>query len=158
MIWSGNVRVKADSHCLERGGIQTISKLCGGGKRLSIGSWSALFLGNSTSTGESKGMSRCFTSTPISKTSAAPKVAINESKPSTSALIELAATITRETEKLDNYMKDNNLPPVSFDVSTPPNFPKLDEATKRSREIVIQATKDLTDLVPGPTESIRWLA
>lgn len=130
----------------------------GGGRRLNIGSWSALLSKNPPSTVDSKRVSRNFTSTPIPRTSAAPRVAINEAKPSRSALIELAATITRETEKLDKYMKDNNLPPVSFDVSCPPSFTKLDDSAKRSREIVIQATKDLSDLVTGPTESIRWLA
>jgi len=138
-------------------------KLRGGGKRLSIGSWSALFSKNSTSNTPSKRTSRGFTSTTASRMPAAAEAAsniapVNEAKPSTSTLIELAATITRETEKLDKYMRDNGLPPVSFDISSPPNFPKLSDEAKRSRDIVMQATKDLSELVTGPTESVRWMS
>ena len=77
---------------------------------------------------------------------------------STSKLIELAATITRETEKLDRYMKENGLPTPSFEVDAPSNFPKLDGEIKKAREEVVRATKELGDLVTGPTESVRWMA
>ncbi|KAL2062467.1 hypothetical protein VTL71DRAFT_6733 [Oculimacula yallundae] len=77
---------------------------------------------------------------------------------SPSKLIELAATITRETEKLDKYIKDNGLPPLSFEVDGLSNFPKLDANMKKAREEVVRATKELGDLVTGPRESLRWLA
>ncbi|KAK0105630.1 hypothetical protein ONS95_004160 [Cadophora gregata] len=77
---------------------------------------------------------------------------------STSKLIELAATITRETEKLDKYMKEKGLPAPSFEPDAPLNFPKLDAEAKRAREEIVRATKELGDLVTGPTESVRWMA
>lgn len=77
---------------------------------------------------------------------------------STSKLIELAATITRETEKLDKYMKEKGLPAPSFEPDALLNFPKLDGEMKKAREEVVRATKELGDLVTGPTESVRWMA
>ena len=76
----------------------------------------------------------------------------------TSNLIELANTIKRETERLDRYIKDSNLPEPSFDVDAPLTFTKLPDELKRAREEVMRATKELGTLVTGATESIRWLA
>ncbi|PMD14262.1 S-adenosyl-L-methionine-dependent methyltransferase [Hyaloscypha hepaticicola] len=77
---------------------------------------------------------------------------------STSNLIELANTIKRETERLDRYIKDSNLPEPSFDVDAPLTFTKLPDELKKAREEVMRATKELGTLVTGATESIRWLA
>jgi hypothetical protein len=76
---------------------------------------------------------------------------------STSRLIELANTIKRETETLDRYIKDNDLPGPSFDVDAPLTFTRLPDGLKKSREEVMRATKDLGALVTGATDSIRWL-
>jgi hypothetical protein len=76
---------------------------------------------------------------------------------STSRLIELANTIKRETETLDRYIKDNDLPGPSFDVDAPLTFTRLPDGLKKSREEVMRATKDLGALVTGATVSIRWL-
>jgi hypothetical protein len=143
--------------------MNTMVKLRGGSKRLRLGSWDVLvsrFLGPGK---HSQGVSRSFTSTPAAKELASAAAVSNgtptdDVKSSTSVMVDLAATITRETQKLNKYMKDNNLPPISFDVSSPLNFPKLSDEAKRSRDIVMQATNDLCDLVTGPRESIRWMS
>ncbi|PBP15774.1 S-adenosyl-L-methionine-dependent methyltransferase [Diplocarpon rosae] len=75
-----------------------------------------------------------------------------------SRLLELAATITSETAKLDRAIKESGCPVPSFDVDGPLNFPKLGDEIKRAREEVLRATKELGDLVTGPTESVRWMA
>lgn len=66
---------------------------------------------------------------------------------STSNLIELANTIKRETERLDRYIKDSNLPEPSFDVDAPLTFTKLPDELKKAREEVMRATKELGTLV-----------
>ncbi|KAG9231340.1 O-methyltransferase-domain-containing protein [Amylocarpus encephaloides] len=77
---------------------------------------------------------------------------------STSSLIALAATISKETEKLEKYMKDSGIPAPSFDVNSPLDFPKLPADIRSARENVMAATKELGDLLTGPRESIRWMA
>jgi hypothetical protein len=77
---------------------------------------------------------------------------------STSKLIQLAQIISRETEKLDNYIKANGLPELSFDVDAPSSFPKVSGELQHSREEVMRATKELGELVAGPSESVRWMA
>jgi hypothetical protein len=79
-------------------------------------------------------------------------------KPSTSSMIELAAIITKETEKLEKYLKESGSPTPGFDVNSPANFPKLPEDMKKAREEIMRATTELGDLVTGPTESVRWMA
>ncbi|KAK4230953.1 hypothetical protein QBC38DRAFT_467405 [Podospora fimiseda] len=75
---------------------------------------------------------------------------------STSRMIELAKKITQDTEKLEAYMKDNNLPMPSFDVDSPAGFPKLPNEINQSRKNIINATKELGLLAHGPRESVRW--
>ncbi|RFU29614.1 hypothetical protein B7463_g6741, partial [Scytalidium lignicola] len=73
------------------------------------------------------------------------------SKPS---LIELAATITRETSKLEKYLEETGSPRPGFDVDSLIEFPALPDDIKKSREEIVRATKELGDLVTGPTESL----
>ncbi len=129
-------------------------------KRLSLRSFGGLF--NRTSTPEKEDANKTSpVSTPSMDTSRPiPPLpaAVNGAPPSTSALIELAATITRETEKLNKYLVDKGLPIPSFDVDSPLGFPGLPKEAKRAREEVIRAAKELGDLVTGAEESIRWMA
>lgn len=76
-------------------------------------------------------------------------------KTSASSMLDLAAIISKQTSILDEYFKENGISP-GFDFDSPLNFPKLPNEIKKAREVVIKATKDLGDLVTGPTESIRW--
>lgn len=76
----------------------------------------------------------------------------------TSSLVELARIITRETEKLERYLKESGSPMPSFDADGPANFPTLPDDIKAAREEVVRAARDLQFLVTGPTESVRWMA
>ncbi|KAK3310860.1 S-adenosyl-L-methionine-dependent methyltransferase [Chaetomium strumarium] len=78
------------------------------------------------------------------------------SQQSTSRMVALARSITAETEKLEAYMKANDLPMPSFDVDAPADFPRLPEDIQRSRQEIIYATKELGRLAHGPRESVRW--
>jgi hypothetical protein len=73
-----------------------------------------------------------------------------------SRMIALAQQITKDTEKLESYLKANNLPALSYDVDVPADFPKLPEDIARSRRDIIQASKELTLLAHGPREALRW--
>ncbi|CAG8957889.1 hypothetical protein HYFRA_00000229 [Hymenoscyphus fraxineus] len=77
---------------------------------------------------------------------------------STANLIDLAKTITQETEKLEKYMRESGSAAPSFDVDAPLAFPNLPEEIKKARENVVRATKELGDLVTGPKESVRWMS
>lgn len=125
------------------------------GNRLSAGIFNTPFTKTSRINHETVSQNRRF--------SASTRRQISTTRPlstmaSTSKLIELAATITRETEKLDKYMKEKGLPAPSFEPDALLNFPRLDGEAKRAREEVVRATKELGDLVTGPTESVRWMA
>ncbi|TAQ85201.1 hypothetical protein B7494_g6477 [Chlorociboria aeruginascens] len=76
----------------------------------------------------------------------------------TSSLIALAATISKETEKLQSYFQENGIAQPGFDVDSPLDLPKLPEDIKKAREEVMRATKELGDLITGPRESLRWMA
>lgn len=79
-----------------------------------------------------------------------------EQPTSTSRMIVLAQKIAKETEKLETYMKENNLPMPSFDVDAPADFPKLPAEISKSRQEIIFATRELGLLAHGPRESLRW--
>jgi hypothetical protein len=75
---------------------------------------------------------------------------------STSTMIQLAKKITEETEKLDKYIKENNLPEPGFGADAPTDFPKLPDDIQKSRQEIVYATKELGQLVRGPREQVRW--
>ncbi|KAK4137039.1 S-adenosyl-L-methionine-dependent methyltransferase [Trichocladium antarcticum] len=71
-------------------------------------------------------------------------------------MITLARKIASETETLETYMRENNLPMPSFEVDAPADFPTLPADIQRSRQEVICATRELGLLAHGPRESLRW--
>jgi hypothetical protein len=71
-------------------------------------------------------------------------------------MVALARQITQATEKLETYMKANNLLMPSYDVDAPADFPSLPEDIQQSRQDIIIATKELATLAHGPRESVRW--
>ncbi|PNY25089.1 Sterigmatocystin 8-O-methyltransferase [Tolypocladium capitatum] len=82
-----------------------------------------------------------------------------EHKPSThhqSRLVELAKKISADAEKLETYLRNNDLPQPGFGVDAPHDFPKLPADVQRSRQEIIYATRELETLVLGPRESVRW--
>jgi hypothetical protein len=157
-------------HAARSGTLNKMAKLRIAGSRLSIGSWSIPFARSTNKTEDAEKKSRRYSAIPTPVKEIEPeaspsppptlqKPVVNDvAKPSTSSLIELAQVITRETKKLDRYLKDNGIQAPSFEVDSQANFPKLEGEIKRAREEIVRATRELGDLVTGPTESIRWMA
>ncbi|OLN85733.1 Sterigmatocystin 8-O-methyltransferase [Colletotrichum chlorophyti] len=77
---------------------------------------------------------------------------------SPSRMIELARIIASETDKLESYMTENNLPMPGLDPNGPSDFPNLPEDIEKSRMEIINATRELEALAHGPKEDIRWKA
>lgn len=77
-------------------------------------------------------------------------------KASGSSMVELAAIISKQTSILDAYLKENGIPAPGFNFDSPLIFPKLPDEIKNAREEIVRASRDLSDLATGPTESIRW--
>ncbi|KAK3298491.1 O-methyltransferase-domain-containing protein [Chaetomium fimeti] len=88
----------------------------------------------------------------------APQVAKAEtaSEQSPSRMVALAQQITKATEKLETYMKANNLPMPSFDADAPADFPGLPADVQQNRQDIIVAAKELSMLAHGPRETVRW--
>lgn len=74
-------------------------------------------------------------------------------------LSELAALISEKAAYLERYLDDNNLPQPSFRANGPNTFPVEATAVEASaaRFALIDAAKDLRDLVVGPRDTLRWL-
>lgn len=72
------------------------------------------------------------------------------------SMTALAETISRETTKLESYLRDKGLPMPSFEVDAADDFPQLPEDMQRSRLEIIHATKQLRELTIGPRETMRW--
>ena len=75
-----------------------------------------------------------------------------------SNMVDLAAIISKQTAILDKYLIASGSSAPGFDFDSPANFPKLPSEIKKAREELVRASKELTDLVTGPTESVRWMA
>lgn len=134
------------------------------GNRLSVGSFSVPF-GRSDSQRKRQSRSIAVASPPpppkeadMSNGSASESVVPVAPPTKQISLVELAKIITRESEKLEKYLKESGSPMPGFDVDSPANFPKLPDEMKKAREEIVRATKELGDLVTGPTESVRWMA
>jgi hypothetical protein len=77
-----------------------------------------------------------------------------------SRILELTEIISSNTRTVDDYLTGFGLPALSFDVTGPPDFPgsSSNEEIKLARRAVINATKELHDLMVGPREHVRWMA
>lgn len=95
------------------------------------------------------GAAKSVSASSVSNAEAAPEQ-------STSRMVALAQKIAKDTEKLETYMKENNLPMPSFDVDAPADFPTLPEDIQKSRQEIIHSTKELGLLAHGPREALRW--
>lgn len=73
-----------------------------------------------------------------------------------SRIIELAATIAAETEKLDAYLRDNGLPEPAFTPDVPDCLQQLPPHMQICRREIVHATKELESLARGPKEIMRW--
>ncbi|KAI1501873.1 S-adenosyl-L-methionine-dependent methyltransferase [Biscogniauxia marginata] len=79
------------------------------------------------------------------------------SKPK-SAMVVLAQKISAGTEQVEAYFIKQGLPMPGLDVDSPSDFPQLPDDISKCRREVIQATRELRDIMVGPRETIRWMA
>lgn len=85
--------------------------------------------------------------------------ASTEMNPVTSAdsrMIRLAKIISAESDKLESYCKSQGIQSPSFDEDAPGDFPELPDNIQKSRQEIIFAANELSSLVRGPRESVRW--
>jgi hypothetical protein len=73
-----------------------------------------------------------------------------------SRMVVLADKISANTQKLEAYMRANNLPDVGFGVDDPLDFPDLPEHMQNIRHEITYATKELESITRGPREGLRW--
>lgn len=73
-----------------------------------------------------------------------------------SRMLVLAETIRVETEKLQTYLQSNGIAQPSLSVDGPDDFPLLPDEIQKSRQKIVLATRELTSLVRGPRESVRY--
>ncbi|KAH9905813.1 S-adenosyl-L-methionine-dependent methyltransferase [Xylariomycetidae sp. FL2044] len=73
-----------------------------------------------------------------------------------SRIAALAARISANTTKVDEYLAANSLPPLSFDADAPPQFPgqNKDPDIETARQSVITDTLELNQLMRGPREHL----
>lgn len=83
-------------------------------------------------------------------------VASEDNQSSESRMVVLAEKIRTETEKLQTYLRLNGLPDPSFGIDAPTDFPGLPENMQTTRQEIVCATQELSNLVRGPRESVRW--
>ncbi|KAE8152737.1 S-adenosyl-L-methionine-dependent methyltransferase [Aspergillus avenaceus] len=75
-----------------------------------------------------------------------------------SQFTDLAKTISAETQRLSEFLKQQNLPQPSFDAtsSSEPQIPSDNEELKAAQRTLFQAATDLAILALGPVEHLRW--
>ncbi|KAE8347522.1 S-adenosyl-L-methionine-dependent methyltransferase [Aspergillus arachidicola] len=72
----------------------------------------------------------------------------------TESLTELARSILRDAQEIDDFITSHGHSPPSFSIDGPTTFPASLDAT---RHHLIDATKQLRDLVIGPKDTIKWM-
>lgn len=75
-----------------------------------------------------------------------------------SHLEHLAQEISTATAVLQHFLSSNGLPEPSFTKDAPLAFPSGPEEIQTARRTLREVSKELYDLVTGPSEHIRWLA
>ncbi|KID89862.1 O-methyltransferase, family 2 [Metarhizium guizhouense ARSEF 977] len=85
-----------------------------------------------------------------------PKPVAKTQTTETTRLVTLAKRIAAEAEKLEQYLKENDLPQPGFGSDAPGDFPNLPPEIQKSRQDIVYATRELGTLVRGPRESVRW--
>jgi hypothetical protein len=75
------------------------------------------------------------------------------------SLIKLAQSILENSKIIEEFFSSNNLLPLSFNVNGPKTFPVGIEHTEihNAHYAVIDATKELRDLVIGPKDTLNWM-
>ncbi|PWY67993.1 S-adenosyl-L-methionine-dependent methyltransferase [Aspergillus sclerotioniger CBS 115572] len=72
-------------------------------------------------------------------------------------LSEIAAHITEHAKLLDEHLQSKNLPPPSFAIDAPPDFPnpEKDPRVEAARVALIEDTQTLRNLALGPAHVVR---
>lgn len=73
---------------------------------------------------------------------------------SPSTISQLATLIAQNTTIVTNYLEENGLPGMSFEIDNPSRSPFKDPRVESARLAVIEATQDLHDLMQTPQEYI----
>lgn len=75
------------------------------------------------------------------------------------SLTELAKSILEDAQTLDSFLSSHNLPQPSFAADGVKDFPVGTEHADihAIRHRLIDATKELRDLVVGPKDTIKWM-
>lgn len=75
------------------------------------------------------------------------------------SLTQLAKSILEDAQTIDNFLSSNNLPRPSFAAESLKDFPVSTEHADihTIRHRLIDATKELRDLVIGPKDTIKWM-
>ncbi|RFU75978.1 o-methyltransferase, family 2 [Trichoderma arundinaceum] len=73
-----------------------------------------------------------------------------------SRMLVLAETIRVETGKLQTYLQSNGIAQPGLGVDAPDDFPLLPDEIQQSRQKIVLATRELTNIVRGPRESVRY--
>jgi hypothetical protein len=75
---------------------------------------------------------------------------------SESRMLVLAETIRTETLKLQAYLESNGIVQPGISVDAPDDFPPLPDDIQKSRTNIFLASRELTDIVRGPRETVRY--
>ena len=70
-------------------------------------------------------------------------------------ITDLAAQIQENTAKVDEYLQKRSLPSPSFDEDGPVDFQIEDEGIQKAREIALDSSLELHQLLLGPAMCLR---
>jgi hypothetical protein len=69
-------------------------------------------------------------------------------------LIELAAKVTELSETFTKYLKENNVPQITFAADSPVSYSNMAPETFTLRQTLIDTLQDMWILTQGPSESV----
>lgn len=75
-----------------------------------------------------------------------------------SHMTRLATIIAKNTAILDAYFQSQDGPKPSFEIDGLQSDSSLPQNIRVARRTVLEATKELQDLITGPIESVRYMA
>ncbi|TEY87529.1 hypothetical protein BOTCAL_0001g00550 [Botryotinia calthae] len=73
----------------------------------------------------------------------------------TTRIAELATQVAENTKRVDEYLRQHDLPSPSFDAEGPVDFCIRSEEIQRARNLAIDGAAELLDLLRGPKESLQ---
>lgn len=78
---------------------------------------------------------------------------------SSTRLTELSTLIAQKTAQIEYYLDSKGLPLPSFDANAPVELgiARVDEDVQKIRIELLDLTKELRDLIAGPTDLVRFL-